>query len=663
MLRRLSLFATLAFTAPAPAAEASASPVPAAAPLSAEELFRWSALGQARLSPDGRYLAGIRTDERDLRHLVVIDLMNHHVSGLQAAGGFEVSAFNWVGNDRLLFNIAKERFTSWGLYTATVGHLDDYYPIDDTDPLTIVGVPRSRPGHVLIWVNPGGDSRFAPSRLLEFDATLRPDPSVPATQGNTVVRSYQTPAKGRIVRWMVDRDGEPALCVMSTGGGLHLFRYQAAADSWREVALNLQATFPLGLDPDNRFFWLEVPGESGGSELHRCDLETGDLGPALLTDPTYSFASGRLYFSDRSGALIGISYVQRKRSTVWLRDDYREVQRLVDEKYPATQNVLMDHDRADRRFVFHVTGAQQPGLFVLLDLDTQSLEVVAQSAPWLDHRSLLPVQPVSFRTRDHVKLEGYLTLPPGASEQHPVPMVVLVHGGPWARDTFDFSPEVQFLASRGYAVLQPNYRGSSGYDPALNRFHEFDFRRMGDDVTDATRAMLRGGRIDPKRVAIMGASFGGYLALAGVTFENNLYCCAVAACGVFDWQRLVRSRLDNARPGEREMLQAGLGEPGRDQAHFDAISPLAHADQIHVPVLIAHGVDDRIVDIAQSRALADALTQRGVPHETFFRKLEGHSFYKYQDRVDYYHRVEAFLAAQLGGQSLAPAPAPDARKR
>jgi len=257
-------------------------------------------------------------------------------------------------------------------------------------------------------------------------------------------------------------------------------------------------------------------------------------------------------------------------------------------------------------------------------------------------------------TRDHVKLEGYLTLPAEANEQHPVPLVVLAHGGPTARDTTDFNPEVQFLASRGYAVLQPNYRGSAGYDPALSRDHELDCRRMHEDVTDATRAMLSSPLIDSKRVAIMGGSFGGYLALAGVAFEDGLYRCAITAFGIFDWDRFIRSKHYEGRPGEYEALLEKIGRPGRDRDRLEEISPLAHADQIHAPVLIAHGTEDEIVDVAQSKKLAAALKKRGVPYETFYRDVMGHGFRNYQDRVDYYHRVEAFLAANLGGTSLTP---------
>jgi dipeptidyl aminopeptidase/acylaminoacyl peptidase len=177
---------------------------------------------------------------------------------------------------------------------------------------------------------------------------------------------------------------------------------------------------------------------------------------------------------------------------------------------------------------------------------------------------------------------------------------------------------------------------------------------MGDDVTDATKAIISSGLVDPRRVAIMGASFGGYLAVSGVTFEKNLYSCAITVCGVFDWERFIRSKSNVARPGEYELLSDKVGRPGRDDKYLERISPLEHAEWIHVPVLIAHGTEDKIVDVAQSKKLASALKRRGVPYETFYRGVEGHGFRDYRDRVDFYHRVEAFLAKNIGGETLTP---------
>jgi dipeptidyl aminopeptidase/acylaminoacyl peptidase len=410
----------------------------------------------------------------------------------------------------------------------------------------------------------------------------------------------------------------------------------------------------MGLDYDDRFVWVAAVAESKSYKLCKMNLETGALDAPILTDPEYDIGSGHLYFSDVTHNVAGITYMKRQAVTVWFSGIFASAQATIDHLRPGTENVLLDHDLAERKFLFQLNGPRHPASYELLDLDAKTLRLIDDSAPGLKDRPLHAVQSVSFTTRDGVQLEGYQALPEGASVAHPVPLVVLVHGGPWVRDIGWFNPVVQFLVSRGYGVFQPNYRGSSGYAPGISHEREFDFMRMNNDVTDATRAILSTGIIDRKRIAIMGASFGGYLAVSGVTFEDGLYRCAISECGVFDWERHVKSKSDVARPAEYEMLTDELGTPGHDNGHLEDISPLRYVDRIHVPVLIAHGTEDNVVDVSQSKKLASALRKRGIPCETFYRSLEGHGFYNYENRVAFFHRVEAFLAANLGGATLTP---------
>jgi dipeptidyl aminopeptidase/acylaminoacyl peptidase len=411
----------------------------------------------------------------------------------------------------------------------------------------------------------------------------------------------------------------------------------------------------MAVDPDNRFLWVVIHSMEKGYELRRMNIETVGMGAPVLTDPLFDISTGRLHFSEIDHSLAGVVYMQRKPRSVWFSRAFAGAQATIDEHRPDTDNVLAEADASERKFLYLLTGPLHPGSFELLDLDSRKLNILADAAPWLKGRKLCPLRQIKFTARDGLGLEGYLAMPAGASTEHRVPMVVLAHGGPWVRDTGEFNPEVQFLASRGYAVLQPNYRGSAGYSPEISRAPAaYDYRRMSDDVTDATRAILSTGLVDPSRVAIMGGSFGGYLAVSGVTFESGLYCCAVTVCGVFDWERFIKSKSDVARPGEYELLTDEVGKPGRDDRYLERISPLEHADQIHVPVLIAHGTEDNVVDVAQSKQLARVLKRRGVPYETFYRAVEGHGFFNYKDRVDFYHRVEAFLAKNLGGATLTP---------
>jgi dipeptidyl aminopeptidase/acylaminoacyl peptidase len=468
-----------------------------------------------------------------------------------------------------------------------------------------------------------------------------------------LVRTIRAPKGGSIDGWLSDRRGELALCRTWSKGRFHLFQYTAASGEWTEVPLAANAR-AMAMDYDLHHAWVVIFTAGKGYELRRCNLSTGDLENPVLTDANYDIGTGILYFSPVEQKLAGVIYLQRKPVSFWFLKDFAVAQASIDKLRPDTDNVLVDFDKAVRKFLFTETGSQHPGTRELLDMGTKTIRGLGDAAPWLKDRPLRPVKPMNYKTRDGVRLEGYAAIPDGASPSHPVPLVVLVHGGPWLRDTAAYNPEVQFLVSRGYAVLQPNYRGSAGFTPEISHDHRFNFSRMHDDVTDATRAFVRTGLIDPKHVAIMGGSFGGYLAVAGVAFEGDLYCCAVTEAGVFDWRKQLKDDADTVESGESVPILDEAAKPGGDLARLDDISPINHADQIHAPVLIAHGIEDGVVDVEQSRKLAKVLRDRGVPVETFFRRIEGHGFFNYKDRVDFYHQVEAFLAANLGGATLTP---------
>jgi len=260
---------------------------------------------------------------------------------------------------------------------------------------------------------------------------------------------------------------------------------------------------------------------------------------------------------------------------------------------------------------------------------------------------------IKFKTRDGRKLDAYLTFPAGANKENPPPLVVLAHGEPWARDNWGFDGEVQFLACHGYAVLQPNYRGSTGYNWMFPEEDKWDFIKMHDDVTDATKTLIASGLVDKNRVGIMGASFGGYLAIAGVAHEPELYRCAVTNAGVFDWALQVQSEKYDQydHPSYGRMIKK-LGDPKKNEEKFTAMSPINFVDKIRVPVFVAAGTEDHVVGIQQSKRLVSALDKYKVPYEKLFVSDEGHGMSYLKDKVELYDRILVFL-----DKYLKPAPA------
>lgn len=617
-----------------------------AQPIPIEVLFRASPLGEALISPDGRHLGLLVNDGVDSRSLLIYDLQDSSTSALRGSSEFDIQVFRWISNDKLVFSLAFDKVFTFGLYAAKLGHLADYTPIDKFNASWIIGVPEDRPGRVLVWLLGTSGYQYRADTVVELDADFKAPLEREAQNGAAIRDRVPLPPSGTPQGWWADCHGEIALCRTWDKGRYHLWRYSPAGRNWREVQAE-SGTTPMGMDYDDRFAWVVTFSAPEGYSLRRCNMETGVLEEPSLQDRAYDIGTGHLHYSKAAQRVAGVTYLKSRPVSAWFLKSYAVAQASFDKLHPDTDNVLVDHDREDHKFVFQLTGSQHPGSHELLDLEAKKLRKLGDADSALAARTFQPVRPIYLKMRDGVTIEAYVTLPAGASPAHPVPMVVLAHGGPWARDQALFNPEVQFLASRGYAVLQPNYRGSTGYSPEISHERIYHFIRMHDDVTDSTRGFLESGLIDPKRVAIMGGSFGGYLAVSGAAREPNLYCCAITVCGVFDWKKQIEHDREHMERGLSNELLDEADNPHGDLAHLDEISVLAYADRIHVPVLIAHGLDDGRVDVEQSHQLAKALQRRNVPVETYFKALEGHGFYNYESRVSFYRQVETFLATNF----------------
>ena len=625
-----------------------------AGPIPAEDLFHVPPVSTAWISPDGQQLGAIVADENDRTSLLVYDLKTSVPTAIRADHDHDIYSFEWMGSDRLLFSVSHDRLYANGVYVAAVGRLNDYEPVDARGLAEdFFGLPEARPGRVLLQIN---------GVIQEFDADRHINNYSSWGGAVAATQYFRVPDDGPVYAYEPDRKGDIAICCTWSKGRQQVHRFNVHhnriwTDTWFDVP-TAPTTRVMGMDFDDRFLWVVTVASDQSYELRRCNITTGALDPPVLVDPAYDISTGRLYFSKKQQRLAGVIYNQRRTTSFWFLKNYAMIQAVMDRARPATDNILLNQDDAETKFLFELTGANHPETHVILDLQARGILGPFDGPPWTGRATLHEVQPISFRTRDGVVLEGYECMPDEASPTHRVPLVVLVHGGPGARDLPEFNPEVQFLVSRGYAVLQPNYRGSSGYSPGISREDRYNFARAHRDVTDATLAFLRTGLIDRTRVGIMGASFGGYLSVAGVAFEGGLYRCAVTECGVFDWDQMLEDQMYYELPGQQAMLLDSLGMQTLDHRRLDEVSPMEHVDNIHVPVLIAHGLEDKVVAIKQSKDLARKLEYRGIPCETFFRSLEGHGFYGYQDRVDYYHLVEAFLAANLGGATLTPVTRP-----
>ncbi|MDB6166226.1 MAG: hypothetical protein JWQ83_1366 [Lacunisphaera sp.] len=625
---------------------------PVTAPIPIEELFRPHAVDAALLSPDGKHLAATSSDKEGARSLLIMDLATGKAEVIKNTTSLDVGSFRWINDRELLFADGNGDQYAVRLFHAKLDRLNNAIEFSSGELTTVVGLPRARPNRALVWVVLDGKDTGAKSQLVEMSTevnAIREDANV-WRKRSTAVKTFTPPKSGIPINWLALENGELGYCVTYQDKKSTLHRYDAAGDRWIALDLDCDRYQVVATDPDQHSLWVSHYEADRGFLLQRFDPVTGIFADPVWTDPAYDLVRARLHFSKKSGQLVVLSYDQRRRFTKGLQEPYLSAQKLVQQKYPEADVTLVSHDDADSKLLYRVESPQDPGRIVLLDLTKPSLEVLSEVAPWLKGKPLLPTYPMGYITRDGLKEQGYLTLPAGASATHKVPLVVVVHDGPWRRDKWEFNPSVQFLASRGYAVLQPNYRGSPGYLPAISFTERYALRKMHEDVTAATQAAAALEMIDGHRLAIMGDGFGGFLALTGASLEPGLYSGAVSISGIFDWERVVKElSYQPADRGNYERLRDFLGQPGKDRETFAEYSPLKQAAAIKVPVFLAFDENPNVLRTQQAKELAATLKRQGAACETFPLKYSAYDLRGMANTLELYRRIEVFLGQHLGG--------------
>jgi dipeptidyl aminopeptidase/acylaminoacyl peptidase len=380
--------------------------------------------------------------------------------------------------------------------------------------------------------------------------------------------------------------------------------------------------------------------------LVRIDMATA-AAQVLAEDPAADVAGVRLHPDTRDPQLV-----------TWLKErmEYRVLDPSVAPDLDAIRALhpgdpdLVSHDHSDTVWLIAFTDDTGPIPFFLYDRRRREGRFLFDHRPELARYELAPMEPISYTARDGLTIHGYVTFPPGAGREN-LPMVLNVHGGPWARDTWGFNPEAQWLANRGYLCLQVNFRGSTGYGKAFVNAGDRQWGlAMQDDLTDAVAFATGQGWADPARVAIYGGSYGGYAALAGAAFTPDLYRCAVDIVGPSNLKTLIETIPPYWAP-MIALFHRRVGNPETDTVSLWSVSPLSAAASIRTPLLIAQGANDPRVKRAESEQIVAALSAAGIDYEYMLFPDEGHGFAKPENRLKFYAAAERFLARHLGGRA------------
>ena len=618
-----------------------------AAPLPIEAFFASPAIRQVRLSPDGTKLA-VLSPVDDRYSISVVDLATNEAKVVLRLKDENVRDVFWEGNDRLMFYALVSGYEVPLLASTDLkGKMRRLLePKNSRDNFSIywgsfvdeLPMPKDDGFFLLYGFTDKYDGRGDPGNVW---AAL-PTPFIYRVNAATGNRQRMTSFENNYSVSGIDNDGQVRFVYEFLGGEAAL-RYRPVNNSvWQDLrrfpAMEIGWNF-IGFFADNRQVAVIDYTRSSRGELRIFDTGTLQMKPEVLFTPPAGEIKQVLFTPDRQH-IVGVEYLDDRRRWHWFDPSWQKLDTLMAGTFPGKMVDLVDISRSQTRLLFRVSSDRDPGAYYLLDLAGGGLRPLGASMPSIEEGKMRPMLPVSFTARDGLEIHGYLTLPEGPAGTR-WPLVINPHGGPFGiRDEWHFVDEVQFLANRGYAVFQVNYRGSGGYGDDFQRagYREWG-GKMQDDLTDAVRWAVDQGYADPQRVAIYGASYGGYAALAGVTFTPELYRCAINYVGVSDLGLITRWGHWKGVATENFYDQA----VGRDRAQLAARSPVNFVERIRVPTLHAYGENDPRVEIDNWDRLQAQLKKHKKPYEFIRNRNEGHGFDKTETRVEFYSKLIDFL--------------------
>ncbi len=654
---------TAAADPPSPPASRLPSQIPVAA------FFSRPQIESVRLSPSGRWLA-VNTAAGSARVGVgIFDLQTLQPVAVPARfSDADIDSVNWVNDEMLVFSIQDNQRGGadqhyWpGLFSV---HRDGksaarqlvrvdasfFTPLRlaGREPLTVnhelLHVPAGGGNEVIVgeytWAGPGQEATVNAKRL-------------DVTNGRTTNLSLGAPNNVR--RWMFDASGQPQLvATRSAGRGAYHWR-DAASGSWRVLAEfeNYRAPWtPRFIDGAGGLYVAVSGGSAGTSELRRYDFARGQPEAAsLVSTPGFDF-TGSVVSESLGSQVLGVRVTTDAETTVWFEPRLQALQKQADERLPGHINRISCRQCGgdDITAVVYSWSDRDPGQYWIYRGSDRSWRKLGDTQAGIDPRLMASTDFERVRMRDGLQIPVWVTRPTG-KVSGPRPAVLLVHGGPWVRGRhWRWSADAQFLASRGYVVIEPEFRGSTGYG---QRLYRAGWRQWGlamqDDLADALAWAVGKGFVDPGRVCIAGASYGGYATLMGLVRHPDTYRCGVAWVAVTDPRLLfkwtyISDQSDDNRQHDYPTL---IGHPENDRAMLEAATPVLQAQRIKAPVMLAVGTEDQRVPLEHGQRMRSALTEAGNPPLWLAYPDEGHGFFKVENRVDFMRQMEGFLAQHTG---------------
>lgn len=599
-----------------------------------KDFFRNPEKARYQISPDGNWISFMSPYENRM-NINVQKMGSTEVKRITSETARDIAGYFWKGNSHILYVKDFGGDENFHLFRASIDGKEttDLTPFEKVR-VDIVDDLEDFDDEVLISMNKRNPEVFDVYHL----------------QISTGKLDMVAENPGNISGWVTDHNGKIRAATTTDGVNTSLLYRETEADSFKTVLTTSykETLAPLFFTFDNRQIYASSNLGRDKQAIVRFDIEKGKELEIIFEHPEVDVDG--LNYSHLRKVLTTVTYQRAKPERVFMDDITKMIYARLEKELEGYHFVITSMNKKEDKFLVRTYSDRSLGAYYFYDLAADKLTKLNDFSPWLNENDLCEMTPISYTTRDGETVNGYLTLPKGKPAKN-LPVVINPHGGPWARDSWGFNPEVQFLANRGYAVLQMNFRGSTGYG---RRWWELSFRQWGktmqDDITDGVNWLIKEGIANPKKIAIYGGSYGGYATLAGITFTPDLYACAVDYVGVSNLFTFMQT-IPPYWKQYLQMMHDMVGYPDKDSLMLRAASPVFHVDKIKCPLFIAQGAKDPRVNKNESDQVVEALKKRGIDVEYMVKDNEGHGFHNEENRFEFYGAMEKFLAKHLNGNA------------
>jgi dipeptidyl aminopeptidase/acylaminoacyl peptidase len=591
-----------------------------------------------RLSEDGKTLSFMRPTkdlEGQRRNIYVQTLDGSKPSGaerrLTNETARDISGYSWKGNSTLLYQKdfgGDENFHVVSVDVAS-GAVKDLTPYDGTRA-SILDSLKDDPDHILVTHNKRDKKVFDVVRV-----NVR-------TGGQTIVA--QNP--GNVDEWSTDHNGTVRVGTVIDGTDTIIVYRASEAEPFKPIIKTNYRTqiSPLFFAADNRSIYAMSNRGRDKKALVLIDPSKPDVEKMVFERPDVDLWSAE--WSEAKKRLVSAEFMTDKLGREFFDPETKARFEALSKQMPGMEISLQSANKSEDKFIVAATSDRTEGARYVFDAKSNVLSKLVDINPKINPSDMASMKPIRYMSRDGLTINGYLTLPVGVDSKN-LACIINPHGGPWARDGWGFNPEVQFLANRGYCVLQMNFRGSTGYG---RTFWEASFKQWGkamqNDITDGVQWLIAQGFADPKRVGIYGGSYGGYATLAGVTFTPDLYAAAVDYVGVANLLTFMNT-IPPYWEAQRQQMYEMVGNPETELELLKATSPVFHVDKIKTPLFVAQGAKDPRVNKNESDQVVQALKKRGVVVDYMVKDNEGHGFRNVENQYEFYGAMDAFFAKHL----------------